>query len=76
MGSNIYNIFGIVGVTALVKPIAIPPEVSLIDWSVMCLSAVLLLLFATTGRRVTRLEGACLIVLYAAYVTHLLGVFS
>jgi len=34
------------------------------------------LLFATTGRRVTRLEGACLIALYAAYVAHLLGVLS
>lgn len=76
VGSNIYNIFGIVGVTALVQPIVIPPEVSLVDWSVMCLSAVLLLLFATTRRRVTRLEGACLMVLYAAYVTYLLGVFS
>ncbi|MEQ1771894.1 MAG: calcium/sodium antiporter, partial [Devosia sp.] len=76
VGSNIYNIFGIVGVTALVKPIAVPPEVSLVDWGVMCLSAVLLLLFATIGRRVTRLEGACLVLLYAAYVAHLLGVLG
>lgn len=76
VGSNIYNIFGILGVTALVKPIAVPPEVSLVDWGVMCISAVLLLLFATLGRRVTRLEGACLVLLYAAYVAHLLGVLA
>lgn len=74
VGSNIYNIFGILGVTALVKPIAVPPEVSLVDWGVMCLSAVLLLVFAAIGRRVTRVEGACLIALYAAYVAHLLDV--
>ncbi len=76
VGSNIYNAFGIVGVTALVRPIAIPPEVSLVDWGVMCLSAVLLMLFATIGRGVSRLEGACLIALYAAYVAHLLGAFA
>lgn len=73
VGSNIYNIFGILGVTALVQPIAIPAEVTLIDWGVMAGSASLLLLFATTGKRVTRLEGLCLIVLYAAYVAYLLG---
>ncbi len=76
VGSNIYNIFGIVGLTALVKPITVPPEVSLVDWGVMCLSAVLLLLFATIGRRVTRLEAACLVAFYAAYIAHLLGVLG
>ena len=72
VGSNIYNILGILGATALVHPIAIPADVTLIDWGVLMGSATLLLLFATTGKRVTRLEGAVLVSLYVAYVAHLL----
>lgn len=74
VGSNIYNVFGILGVTSLVRPITIPEDVTLVDWAVFGGSGALLLLFATTGKRVTRLEGACLFVLYAAYVAYLLGV--
>jgi len=74
VGSNIYNVFGILGVTALVQPIAIPPEVTLIDWAVFVGSGLLLVLFATTGKRVTRLEGLLLLALYGGYLAYLLGV--
>jgi len=73
VGSNIYNIFGILGATALIQPIAIPPEVTIIDWGAMVGAATLLVLFATTGKRVARLEGVCLLALYAGYVAHLLA---
>jgi cation:H+ antiporter len=67
-GSNIYNILGILGVTAVVHPIAIPVDVGLIDWAVLTGSALLLMVFALTGKRVTRLEGVVLLAVYGGYI--------
>lgn len=68
LGSNIYNIFGILGVTAIVKPIAVPPEIAYLDIWVMFASALLLVVFAHTGARVNRTEGGLLLGLYALYI--------
>jgi cation:H+ antiporter len=67
IGSNIYNILGILGITALISPVDIPPDMAWRDWIAMLGAAALLLFFAWTGRRVTRLEGGVLLVLYAVY---------
>lgn len=72
VGSNLYNILGILGVTALIQPIAIPADIGAVDWAVLVASACLLLAFAVTGRRLTRLEGATLLVGYTLYVGYLL----
>ncbi|MBI1186651.1 MAG: calcium/sodium antiporter [Alphaproteobacteria bacterium] len=72
VGSNLYNILGILGATALIHPIAIPDDVGLIDWGVLIGSAVLLMIFAFTSKRLTRLEGAALLAVYGLYVGHLL----
>jgi len=74
VGSNIYNVFGILGITALIKPIPIPPEILAVDIWVMLGATVLLLVFAITGWRVNRLEGAAFLAAYAAYVAFLSGV--
>ena len=73
VGSNIYNILGILGVTALVHPIAIPADIGLTDWAALVGSALLLVVLAYTGRRVTRLEGAILLALYGLYTWSLFG---
>jgi cation:H+ antiporter len=75
VGSNIYNVFGILGVTALVEPIAMPPEILALDIWVMLGATVLLLVFAVTGWRVNRLEGAAFLAAYALYIAVLAGVF-
>ena len=72
VGSNLYNILGILGVTAIIHPVAIPKDIGLVDWAVLIGSATLLMIFATTGRRVTRLEAVVLLVGYAAYVAYLM----
>lgn len=74
VGSNLYNILGILGTTALIHPIAIPDDVGLVDWGVLVGSAALLMAFALTGRRLTRLEGAALLAFYLAYVFYLLAI--
>lgn len=73
VGSNLYNVLGILGVTALIQPLAIPADIGVVDWAVLIGSACLLLVFAASGRRLTRLEGAILLALYCGYVGYLLS---
>jgi len=68
VGSNIFNILGIGGATALVSPIAVPAEIVRFDIWVMLAAAFLLVAFATTGWRVSRTEGALFLIAYAAYL--------
>jgi cation:H+ antiporter len=68
VGSNIYNILGIGGFTALIAPGAVPREIATFDNLVMIAVSFLLLAFAFTSRRVSRWEGGVLLALYAGYV--------
>lgn len=72
IGSNIFNVLGILGVTALVKPLRVPVEIVSLDIWVMIAATVALLLFARTGWRIERREGAALMAGYAAYIGWLL----
>ena len=72
VGSNIYNILGILGLTALIHPLPIPKDVGLLDWGALIGSAALLLVFALTGRRLTRLEGLAFLAGYVTYIFFLL----
>jgi cation:H+ antiporter len=68
LGSNIYNILGIGGVTALIAPTTIPLEIVRFDNLVMLGVSVLLLIVARTAYRVGRGEGMVLLAGYGAYV--------
>lgn len=68
IGSNIFNVFGILGVTAIVQPIGVPPEIVRFDVWAMLLSSVLLLVFAASRGGISRQEGALLLALYAVYL--------
>lgn len=72
IGSNIFNILGILGVTAIVQPMQAPPEIIRFDIWVMAAAAVLLVLFARSGWRIGHLEGVLLTSLYLAYLAWLL----
>jgi cation:H+ antiporter len=69
VGSNIYNILGIGGVTALVAPTEVPPEIAWFDNPVMVLVTLIMFLFAWTGFRIGRREGGALLAGYAGYLT-------
>jgi len=71
IGSNIFNILGILGVTALVSPLPVPESVIGFDLWVMAAATIALVVFAVTGWRVGRREGAALLLAYAAYLTAL-----
>ncbi len=68
VGSNIYNVFGILGVTAMVKPIDVPPEIANFDVWVMLAATVLLFAVALSRWKITRLEGGAMLAGYIAYV--------
>jgi cation:H+ antiporter len=74
VGSNIYNILGILGVTALVQPIAMPAEIMAFDIWVMLAAAVVLVVFALSGLRINRWEGGLLLAGYAAYIAYLASI--
>ncbi|MHA6345128.1 calcium/sodium antiporter [Roseivivax sp. CAU 1761] len=71
IGSNIFNILGILGITALVSPLPVDAGIAGFDIWVMLAATALLMLVATTGRLVARWEGAALLVLYVAYLVAL-----
>ncbi|WP_281977994.1 calcium/sodium antiporter [Pseudorhizobium flavum] len=68
IGSNIYNILGIGGVTALIAPSQVPPQIVGFDNVLMVAVSALVIFFAYTGRRLTRLEGGVLVAGYGGYL--------
>lgn len=87
IGSNIFNVLGILGVTALVQPFSVRGNtavgsiadgattslISPLDIGMLVLSTVLLMLFAITRKRISRWEGAVLLLAYATYFGLLFG---
>lgn len=71
VGSNIYNLCGILGLTAMIHPIAVPAEIAGIDIWVMLGVTMLLIVQLRSGWRLSRLEGALLVLLYAGYTAFL-----
>jgi cation:H+ antiporter len=68
IGSNIFNILGILGVTSLVRPLAVPAQIIQFDIWVMLAATVAAVLFSVSGWRVSRWEGLVLLCGYAAYL--------
>ncbi len=72
LGSNVFNILMIIGITGLISPMAIQ-GITTLDLAMMVVSVMLLWLFAFTKLRVERWEGAVLAVVFAAYLVHLVS---
>lgn len=82
IGSNIFNILGILGITALVHPFSVRGDIGAeamaggqptsiltsTDIGALLLSVFLLILFATTGRKLSRWEGGLLLAGYGIYM--------
>jgi cation:H+ antiporter len=70
VGSNIFNLLGILGITAMVAPLD-ASGISLVDYAVMAAFALVLWPMAYHQKRITRLEGAILLSGYTAYLSWL-----
>jgi len=71
VGSNIFNVLGILGIAALVRPLD-APELAWVDLGVMLLVSVALLPVVRSGGRISRGEGAVLLAVYLGYTFWLL----
>lgn len=72
LGSNLFNVLGILGVTAVVLPLQ-PGGITGATLGAMVGSAVVVAGMAVTGRRITRVEGGVLVAGYVAYTIWLVG---
>ncbi|HOQ05431.1 MAG TPA: calcium/sodium antiporter [Anaerohalosphaeraceae bacterium] len=70
VGSNIFNILGILGLSSLVRPYS-SPELTGWDLAMMLGTALLLLPLLRSGFVLSRKEGLFFLVLYGAYLWHL-----
>ncbi|TCD06898.1 calcium/sodium antiporter [Erythrobacteraceae bacterium CFH 75059] len=72
VGSNIYNVLGILGLTAVIQPMTVPAELARFDVWVLLGVTALLLVQLRSGWRVSRTEGALLCALFAGYTAFLI----
>ncbi|MBI3982862.1 MAG: calcium/sodium antiporter [Gemmatimonadetes bacterium] len=69
LGSNIFNVLGILGIVALVQPQSVHPQIIASDNWWMVGTAFVLFPLMATGRRIGRLEGAALALSYVVYLS-------
>ncbi len=72
IGSNIANIGLVLGITAVIAPLAIDREFYKLNWPVMMFLSVALFVLLTTGKVLDRLEGAVFMFLLFLYLFILL----
>lgn len=72
LGSNVFNILMILGITGAISPLEIH-GITYVDFGVMALSMLLLWAFSYTKYKIERWEGFVLLAIFIAYMTWLLA---
>lgn len=72
IGSNIFNIFAVIGLTSIVKPIEVSKQALDFDMMWMIGIAVLLAFVLLIGKKIGRLKGVILLLTYITYITIIL----
>ncbi len=70
IGSNLFNIFFILGASATICPLSIQ-SIGLLDWVVLVGSGIMLLVFGITKYKITKTEGMIMVSIYFLYLTAL-----
>lgn len=70
IGSNLFNIFLVLGASAIICPMKIS-GIGTLDWVALVGSAIVLFIFGGTGHKITRTEGMVMLLLYLLYMTAL-----
>ena len=75
VGSNVFNILSVLGLTGMISPGGVPVAASAIafDMPVMILVAVACFFIFFTGRLIARWEGVLFLLYYVVYTTYLIG---
>ncbi len=75
IGSNMFNLFGIAGLTSLFAPLPFSDKIIGFDLWAMLGATAIMIPFMITGLRVGRFEGLILLLAYAGYLlAHFLGI--
>ena len=73
IGSNIYNAWFILGLTAVIHPIKVPESIIAVDIWVMLVVSLLLMVIIWKWQRISRGSGLAFILLYSAYVAFMVN---
>ena len=68
LGSNLFNLFGITGVTALFAPLPFSDSIISFDLWILLAATALIIPFMLTGRRLSRPEGTILLILHVGFI--------
>ena len=73
VGSNIFNIFWILGLSSIIRPIAFPPSLN-VDIGITLVLTFLLFIFMFIGKRriLERWQGIGFLIIYAAYLVYII----
>lgn len=71
IGSNIYNILGILGLTGILHPFEVPAQIAQFDIWVMAGATALLMGFSAWGWQISRWKGGVFLALYVVYTAWL-----
>ena len=71
VGSNIFNILGILGITAIIAPLSVDASMARFDIPVMLAVSLLLAALLLMTRRINRATGAAILLAYAGYTAWL-----
>ena len=71
VGSSIFNVLAILGITALFKPLSVN-DINLIDYSIMIGAVIFCWLFIYKKMELNRIKGVVFLGCYAAYITSIL----
>ena len=67
LGSNIFNILAILGITAMISPIPVAEQIARYDVWIMLGVAMLLSIYLLRGLTIGRISGAIMLLAYCAY---------
>lgn len=68
IGSNIFNIGAILGITSFLHPLLVPAHIVYIDMWIMAATTALVIFLAVWSRPINRIGGVVMLALFATYV--------
>jgi cation:H+ antiporter len=71
VGSNIFNILFVLGISSTISPLAVDNKI-FTDVVYMIILTVLLLIFSRTKYKISKIEGAVLVVVYVGYLIYII----
>lgn len=69
LGSNLFNLLGILGCAVIAGPVAMPAIMVAVDGPVMVAATAVMLVFLATHARLNRIEAAIMLAAYVGYVS-------